>query len=371
MTDTISQYFEFLRFCLDEQPLAIDIEKINWEGLYQFTFQQAISAVVFGGIERMWNNDAKIPKGLLLRWIGDVEMIKHRNQLVNKRCAELVNQLHKDGYECCVLKGQGNASMYPNPYTRTPGDIDVWVKPMRGYTVSYNAYIGRIISYAKSHNPKGNANIIHADYGEWGGVEVELHYWPTYMNSPVYNRRLCNWVRHHGEKVFNNKKVLPGVEGEINVPTVEFNIVYQLSHMYKHVFAEGIGLRQVIDYYYLLKLDNKFSKSEIVSTLQYLGLYNFASAVMYVLYHVLGLEEEKLIVPIDERRGKFLIEEILRGGNFGKYDTKGFLVKWNNSVGSLLRHLERDIRLVRYFPSESFWEPISRIYQHFWRLKHK
>ena len=187
------------------------------------------------------------------------------------------------------------------------------------------------------------------------------------MNSPIYNKRLHNWIRQQEKQVFNNKQILPDGE-EINVPTTEFNLVYQLSHMYKHVVSEGLGLRQVIDYYYLLKSDFNIKKSEIVSTLQYLGLYKFAGAIMYILHNVLGLEGKYLIVSIDRQRGEFLLREILRGGNFGKYDTKNYIVKWKNPVGSWLRHFEHDVRLVRYFPSESLWEPFSRIYQHFWRI---
>lgn len=254
----------------------------------------------------------------------------------------------------------------------TPGDIDMWVK-LKDEKENDNGRIwnriNRVIAYSKRKNPTGIADINHVDYGIFSGVEVELHYLPSYFNSPIYNKRLYYWIRQQEKNVFNNKIELPEGE-EINVPTAEFNLVYQLSHIYKHVIGEGIGLRQMIDYYYLLKSEIEFTKSDIVSTLKYLGLYRFAGAVMYVLYHVLGIEEERLIVPIDKRRGKFLLEEILRGGNFGKYDTKGYLVKWKYPLGNLLRHVERDLRLVRYFPSEALWEPFSRTYQHFWRKRH-
>lgn len=368
MKDSANQYLEFIRYCIDANSFSFDTEKLNWEGLYGFASQQALKAISFDGIERLKNNAVGITRNLLLRWLAESEQIKLRNQLLNRRCIELVNQLENDGFECCLLKGQGNAAMYTHPYVRTPGDIDVWVKPSQEFGVKDNSFIRETISYAKSHNPRGIANIIHVDYGEWGGVEVELHFWPTYMNSPIYNRRLHYWVRQQEEDVFNNKKKLPEAEGEINIPTEEFNRVYQLSHMFKHVFAEGIGLRQLIDYYYLLKSNLISNKDDNINTLKHLGLYKFAGAVMYIMKEVLGLEDKYLIVQMDERRGKFLLKEILRGGNFGKFDTDGYFVKWNNPVGSFLRHVERDIRLVRYFPSESLWEPLSRIYQHFWRI---
>ena len=91
-------------------------------------------------------------------------------------------------------------------------------------------------------------------------------------------------------------------------------MVYQLSHLYHHFFDEGIGMRQIIDYYFvLLKVDGKnlFNKTSLFRELKYLGLWKFAGAVMYVLHEVLGLPEEKMIAPIDERRGKLLLSEIL------------------------------------------------------------
>ena len=45
----------------------------------------------------------------------------------------------------------------------------------------------------------------------------------------------------------------------------------------------------------------------------------FARAVMYVLHEALGLSEEKMIAPMDDKRGKLLLSEILNGGNFGKH----------------------------------------------------
>lgn len=49
--------------------------------------------------------------------------------LQNRRCVELVKSLQNDGFECCILKGLGNALMYPNPYSMTPGDMDILVRP--------------------------------------------------------------------------------------------------------------------------------------------------------------------------------------------------------------------------------------------------
>ncbi len=359
----------FVRCCISEKPCIPTIT--DWNALFAFMKEQALLGVGFHGIERMKREGVDVPREVLLQWYAISEQIRQRNVLMNMRCVELVEMLKKDGFESCILKGQGNAMMYPESYSRMSGDIDVWLKKNGEATLS-DEYVREVIRYAKEHHPEGIAAYHHVDYGDFYGVEVELHYLPAYVSSPIVNARLRKWQKKLEDEQFSHKVDLPDGAGQIAIPTIEFNIVYQLLHMIHHVFDEGIGLRQMMDYYYLLQKakDEEITKREDVrETLKWLNMEKFAGMVMWVLHEVFGLEEELMIVPQDERRGKFLLGEILYGGNFGKYDPRGSLVRWNNSFGSLLRHIEHDFRLLRYFPSESLWEPISRVYMHFWRKR--
>ena len=362
-------YIEFLRYCLnDKGHLPKSAKDIVWTDLMLWATQQAIVGVIFVGILRA-GKAIEIPFDTLMEWIGFVHKIELQNTLVNCRCSELTEQLGKDGFDSCVLKGQGNALMYPVPLMRTPGDIDVWLR-QKGVKADSYQNTESVIEYAKKKDPNNLASGIHAQYGNYGGVDVELHFMPTYASSPIYLRRLRKWWQGYEDEVFTNRVSLPDDIGEICVPTLEFNLVFQISHLYKHVIASGVGFRQIIDYYYLLKSMEGIPKPNVGATLKYLGLYDFACGVMYVLHHVLDMDVRYLIAPIDKKRGEFILKEILRGGNFGKYNTRETLVKPDNSAGSLLWHIGRDFRLVRYFPSETLWEPFSRIYHHFWRKKH-
>ena len=105
--------------------------------------------------------------------------------------------------------------------------------------------------------------------------------------------------------------------------------------------------------------------------LKYLGLWKFAGAVMYVLKEVLGLAEDKMIVPVDEKRGRLLLAEILDGGNFGRHFTKyaGFT---HQSMGKkYFLKIWRNMHFVRYYPAEALCEPLFRTWHFFWRLKYK
>ena len=172
------------------------------------------------------------------------------------------------------------------------------------------------------------------------------------------------------------------VEGEFGgfaVPTSRFNVVYQLVHVFGHLFQEGIGLRQILDYYFVVvglhtDLTNltDFDSKDLAALkrdLKGLGLYEFAGAMMYVLHEVLGLKEDKMIVPMDERRGRMLLEEILASGNFGKYDERYSF--GHGAIGHNMQRLCRDLRLVRFYPAEALSEPVFRTWHFLWRMWNK
>ena len=188
------------------------------------------------------------------------------------------------------------------------------------------------------------------------------------MANFTYNHRLQQWFRESIYTQCRNMIALPDEAGEVAAPTADFNAVYQLYHLYHHYFYEGVGLRQVVDYYYVilnfelgvlrsarrdacqskncrlrdeelknceletqnLKLNNsksakptiQNSKLKTQNSLTRLGLWHFAGAMMYVLHEVLGLPEEKMIAPMDKKRGEMLLNDILCGGNFGHHDER-------------------------------------------------
>ena len=364
----VSRFLDFIKYAIDtERQFIPDTEGMDWLGLYKFAEEQAILGVVFKGVERLGEQGVKPPFDLLMQWIATVEQIEGRNKAVNKVVLALFEKLNNDGFRGCVLKGQGNNLMYPNVYSRTPGDIDVWVSPVdvRGNRDDVKCVVG----YVRQHNHQAKAVYHHIDYGLYKDVEVEVHYRPSFMFNPIYNRRLKKWFRVNANEQLHHVVELPDGVGEIAVPTTDFNIIYQLSHIYNHLLHEGIGLRQIIDYYYVLKTNtSRTNDTNIIDLLNYLGLAKIAGTVMWALHDKLGLEEEFLIAPMDEERGKVLLEEVLRGGNFGHYDDNNRQA--TTAIKKNIQRLKRDFRMMRYFPSECFWEPIFRVYHFFWRLRY-
>lgn len=342
------------------------VADIDWQQLYSFASKQALLGFCFDGIEcleKEYPEELKqnpIGRDLLMAWNGEVQQIRMQNMKVNVVASKLYSMFGDNRLRCCILKGQGNALMYPNPYSRTPGDIDVWV----------NASRKEITEYAKRHFKLEDDIRFHHLETTMDGVPVELHFFPCSMNNPLYNARLQKWFKRNADLQCSNVVSLLDGIGEVAIPTIAFNVIYQLTHLYHHFFDGEIGMRQIIDYYYVVNNDVLLViRDTLQKELKHLGLWKFARAVMYVQHEVLGLLEEKMIAPKDEKRGKMLLAEILNGGNFGQYDER--YVFGHSFFGHNIQRLCRDLRLVRYYPAEVLSEPIFRMWHFFWRIKNK
>lgn len=362
--------FDFLNYCLGEKDnMSNIVANIGWQELYSFASKQALLGLCFEGIERLgkeYPEEMKrnpIGRELLMNWMGKAQQIRSQNMKVNGVAAKLYSKFRKDGLRCCILKGQGNALMYPNPYSHTPGDIDVWV----------NASREEITEYAKRHlNLEDDIRFHHLET-TMDGVPVELHFFPCSMNNPLYHARLQKWFKRNADLQCSNVVSLPDDIGEIAIPTTAFNVVYQLTHLYHHFFDEGIGMRQIIDYYYVVSMLNVDCEmlTWLPKDLKHLGLWKFAGAVMYVLHEALGLSEEKMIAPMDKKRGKLLLAEIQNGGNFGKHFTKYGHFTQQGMAKKYFLKIWRNMHFVRYYPAEDLSEPIFRTWHFFWRMKNK
>ena len=448
----ITAFFAFLRYCLGYKgDMSKIVARMGWQELYFFASKQALLGLCFDGIERLGKEYPEelrrnsIGRELLMTWMGKAQQIRRQNLKVNAVASKLFSMLREDGLRCCILKGQGNALMYPNPYSRNPGDIDVWIDASRE----------RIMEYASKKFELGDDIRLQHLETFLDGVPVELHFFPCSMNNPIYHARLQKWFKRNADLQCSNVVCLPDGIGEIAIPTTAFNVVYQLTHLYHHFFDEGIGMRQIIDYFLVV---NDFSKNVFLNNdlsnpsvslskgsstafpkplspqgtgdvtapsrcseplrskdggpskvspdcagwdrlsiegdnsggsatavtssastaldvvqreLKYLGLWKFAGAVMFVLHEVLGLAEDKMIAPMDEKRGRLLLAEILNGGNFGKHFTKyaGFT---HQSMGKkYFLKIWRNMHFVRFYPAEALSEPIFRTWHFFWRMKNK
>lgn len=373
MTDIQNKFFQILRCAINVDIDAPELSVTEWKQIYCIAQKQSLLGVIFPVLERVTSpsddeSEKEVFKKMVFEWLGYVRTIERTNHNVSANVVKIAEQFSQDGFESCLLKGQGNGLLYPQPNLRTPGDIDILIRPrMTGHEKgNVITDVKKIIAYVRLKDQYTKAAYHHIEYPRFNGTDVEVHYRPSFRFNFIFNARLQQYYADIADEQFHNRKKI--ADGEIAVPTAEFNKVILLNHTYTHLFDQGVGLRQLLDYYYVLENDVEDSTDYNV-LFSYLGIRHIAGAIMWILTACFGMKPDKVLVPVDERRGRFVLNEILQGGNFGKYDTRYKFGK--GRLGRNMQRLYRDWRLLQYFPSEAISEPIFRLWHFFWRLRHK
>ena len=354
-------FFDFLRFCIGSaKEIPGSLKEVDWKELYCISQKQALLGVLFHGIQRLPKELAPEQK-LLMQWMAMAEMIRKQNIRLFQDSVKVCKNFENKGFANCILKGQGNALLYPDPYIRTPGDIDIYLSGGRR----------KIMKYVDQVCPNQVMRYHHVDFPVMK-TAIEVHFTPSYMFCPIHNRRMQKWFEEVMGEQCNHRASLPDGYGEIHVPQVSFNVIYILSHLYRHIFTEGVGLRQLLDYYYVLISDDLLLiRDRVQKDLKHLGLWKFAQAVMFVMKEVFGLSENKMIAPINEKEGRFLLDEIMRGGNFGQYDNRMGNKVDESKIHRYFRMNLRNLRFVKHYPTEALCEPVFRTWFALWKKIHR
>ena len=428
----------------------------EWKGLYGLLKKHALLGVGYVAIQKL-PKEQWPPNAMIMQWVGVAQKIRLLNLELNEDCRKVVTQLELDGIGAVVIKGQSNLENYPEELReyRNPGDIDLWTKqtndcgiPMavkQGESVEYEYYkgVGGIIEYARlqrrvrEDKSRFKPLYYHVEYHTDKGTEVEMHYRPSFLCSPIRNMRMQRWFKEHFDVCSQNR-----CRFGFPVLTSSVNMVYQLVHLHRHVFEGGVGLRQLMDYYFALRVWHNdvmeckdlqsqgmwseglgtpvMSKEEVMSVIRSFGMGKFAGAVMWVLNEVFAMpirqliNDERLMIndgvhtentdgnggpqadevgeqqlskigqqlkenifapwmicEPNEKEGRRLLEEIMKGGNFGQYDTRDAALKKGGMIKHGVWKLKRMMRLVRSYPEEALWEPVFRVCHLFWRIAHR
>lgn len=366
-------FFELLQIAIgNRKELTRQLSCDEWASMYSECEKHALLGIAFAGVEKL-PKEQYPPFDVLAEWVHDAQVTKERNKKATDICEKVCRQIEKDGFWVCVLKGQANLPNYPEYLrnSRTCGDIDIWIWPLN---LGKTCGITDIINYSvkKSLDVKNIRPSVRYNNTELPGIwpiDVEIHHRPSFMNCFYRNARLQRWCKDNIGDSINIE-----LDGK-NIPVAKnsFNAIYQLSHIYCHLFDEGIGLRQILDYYMVLsrfREDGLEFREESLEIIGRLGMKKFASAMMYVLQTVFAMPDEYLICKPDEREGRFLLSEIMQGGNFGKYDKRikrvegSYLKVQCNHAFEKWKH---NLRLITHYPEEVLWEPLFRLYHFVWR----
>lgn len=357
MNDINNLFFELIRVAIGTQDtLSRPPSAKEWHSLYDMAKKQSLVGICFSALQMLTKisgpQTQNLDEMLYLRWMGMAAKIQQRNEVMNRQCVELQKRLSADGFRSCILKGQGNATIYPQHLKglRQSGDIDVWIDAPRE----------RILEYVSSICPTDNAGELHVGLHIFPDTEVEVHFTPSIASGRKTNQRLQEWFEEQKSTCFSNKIIF--ADGlEIVIPTRDFNLVYLMHHIFRHYMYEGVGLRQMLDYYFVLQSANENQNENLLKTLSSLGLKTFAEAVMYVMREVFAMDEHYMICPIDETRGRRLLEVIMEGGNFGHSTEKYKITGWDKPLSRLSRYVRRNLFMLWDYPEKVISNIINKM----------
>lgn len=354
---TNTYFFDLIKIAVEKKDALSGTPTLDeWIGIYTLAKEHTLVGILFSAIEKL-PKEQRPPRPILLKWFAATEIIQEKNTKANIDAVKLCEAIRKDGFRCVVLKGQGIATYYPNPSLRQCGDIDLWIE---GGTK-------KVLNYLRSKGPVTNIVYTHLDAEVPVDTEVEIHHNPTFFYNPIFLNRLHKYLNKQDE-IFNNYVNLSDGTGKICIPTLEFNRYFIILHIYRHYFSEGIGLRQLMDYYYVLKKEGTDeSKQRTLEMFKQTGMMKFVAATMWVMQQVFGLEERYMLCTPNEKAGKKLMEEIMLSGNFGMYDTRLNRSNHHKLFPRVWESIKRKIRFVLDYPQEILFDIPMRTYMYIWK----
>lgn len=342
-------FFELLQVSLGTRDALSRVPSVGeWEALLAEAKRQAVVSVMLGGQDRL-SQEIRPPKYVLLKWIAYTQMVENGILLHRQRAREVTELFEKEEYKTCILKGLSAAAYYPDPLRRQCGDIDLWALP------SPNGDIRRkeIMRWLCGQYRIEKVLYHHAHVEVFPDVSVEAHFHPSWLYNPFHNAVLQRWLVTQGKLLNDSPK---GEHGYVETPAA-FDAVYLLVHAFHHVMESGVGIRHMVDIFYVMKRACREEKEEAYDTLCSFGMRGFVTAVMYVLQEACGFSLDEMLCAPNEKEGRFLLEEVLASGNFGQARRDGLV---RNTLG-------RWLLLVRHYPSEVLWMLPWKVWHWGWR----
>lgn len=389
---------ELLQIALGKRDRLSHVpSKEEWRDLFADAQKQSVVGIAFAGVQRL-PEEQWPPRALLFEWIGAAESIKQRNATLDRQCVKLQKRFGEAGIRSSILKGQGvaryyngrpsssiinenlehnssriletsrtsdqgragefeNSTLHELSSLRQPGDIDIFVDCGRERALQFAHDCGmRDVRWDYKH--------LHLHV--FKDTEVEVHYRVEVLLNLWKNRKLQKWLKDHEDMLFSQN-------GDLVTPTVDFNRFYILLHIYRHFLYEGVGLRQLMDYYFVLKSlsptlsqKNEGEHIDICATLKTFGMWKFARGVMWVLQEAFGLEKEYMLGEPLESEGRFILSEVMTGGNFGHHDKRLSSDK-RGKLQTVKKVVKHNAHLMRHYPAEIIWPPLWFVWHKWWK----
>lgn len=365
-TDSINDiFYRLIRISIvKDTDFPFVLSSQEWKSIYVIAKNQALLGICFASIERLYKNQpdvlVNLPIELKMQWYAIATNIQNRNKIINNQCATLQKDLLTQGLNSCILKGQGVAYYYGKglDLLRQSGDIDIWV----------NGSWKQVMALISKRTPNREFDLKHAHYNVFKDTPVEVHWVPSTTSNFFLDRKLKRFYRQQSVVQFDHKVTLDEND-KITAADPFFDSIHLLLHILGHYLYEGVGLRQVMDYYYIVRhADVQQRKEEIIAYYKDFGLYGFSKSVMWVLKEVFGLEDNYMLTEPNEKSGKELLKEIMKEGNMGHASVR---LSENNEITMhrWYRRWKRKLRLIRFNTIGVVCNPFYKARLLWWKQK--
>lgn len=332
------KFLEILREALWNRAYIGILTAGEFKSTLKIAEEQTVLGLVFDVLKDKQIDGLKDPMPIY-EAVGFAEQIKQQNAEINKELAWFMDKCLEVGLDCLVVKGQTLAAIYPKPELRQSGDIDfLTIQIAQVAQVFPDAGIPERMSEKEiAFNHNDVTYELHCRLVDFG-CKKHRKLWAE-METCEFNQ--------------NNTVKVNGIDVRTLSPTM--NAVYLYVHMFFHLIREGVSLRQFCDWAMVLHSYKKqINRQKLEELIQRLDMMNGYKAVGSILVDELGLPEDEFPMKITEAdrrwKGKIL-DDVFRGGNFGKQNHKA-----KSALGFKLETLRLAIRnSIRYYkfaPSE-------------------
>lgn len=344
--------FKILRIALGTCSDTSLPAAVPWREVIDLSFDQGVAAMAVDGLQKIYEaSGTHLQPALESLESPELEILKYdwfRAQLgceddnarVLAQSREALLRVRKAGFKCCILKGSGLGQLYDRPEHRATGDIDLWLDGARR----------KVFDFARTMEPDGRlhgVNYHHVHFNLFADTLVEGHIYPSWFSNPFLNARWRKFCDAH----------IP--DDTRDTPSAEFNRVFVLLHIFHHYGGHGINLKQMLDYFHVLRQGfTPQEREDTVRTLKRLRLDRFAAAMMWFQHECLGLPTDYLLMESDEKLGRLLLSALLQPTTPVE----------RTAFHRFLGNLSRMFRLARNYPHDALWETPFSIILYFWRL---
>lgn len=333
------------------EPLLASLSEDEVFTLFEIAEKQAVSGLV---IEALTRNNIGLPQDKVFEAVGLQEQIKAQSWHVNQGVIALHKTLSSENINYAIVKGQIVASYYPSPLLRLSGDIDFYLPPEK-YKVGLS-----IIKTSWGVDAEIHGSEKHADF-QYDGNIYEAHFILTDLLSHKRNKYFQELVvRDEGATVI--------IDGhEIKTLSSSLHVLYVFLHLWFHLMALGVGLRQFCDLAVMLHYaKQQIDMNALRSHLKVLEMDRAWKACCSILIDYLGLSQEEtgyVITDSDRRYGKKLLEIVLYRGNMGHHNKIGGFHGWKHkteALGIKLAHFVKFYSLSPAYTRQWLWHEVVR-----------